>query len=476
MDITRGELFGGTVEVTAHEDGAGRLLRVRVTTGAANPTPVGVSLVLDRSGSMGGRPLDLAKGAAILFLLSLDVADGVSVVAFDDEVSVLSPGGKFDHGLIQKVNELKSGGSTAIYDGWLAGVKSLLPGGRAILLSDGQANVGRYQTAPELTEQARRTSDRFAVTTSTIGLGDGYDEAVLAGMAEGGGGAHYFASTPEALDSIFSLERDAAADVALVHLAIRLGGETVRMGSVSSQTEAVHVFSIPGLVDLPPVTIRAAGRDGVARVALLAMPNSFGEHPDVVLDGLVVRARHALAEAAVVSSAGAAARAAEELEAVAARLSAHPLADEATVMLVDRLQARAVVLRGLARHFDDTLAASSRKRSFQDRHNVSNPALAYSDDAEDAAFVGETVAKARLLKDAGVALVPFPALLAKAPIASWRAWGAAPVGMRGDGAVLAMRDPRDRFASAEIATALALPIARRVGPITPEVLESLLIA
>lgn len=64
-----------------------------------------------------------------------------------------------------------------------------------LLLSDGMANAG-VTDPDQLGSLARQaTSDR--VTTSTIGIGTGYDETILAAVAIGGQGNHAFAEHAE---------------------------------------------------------------------------------------------------------------------------------------------------------------------------------------------------------------------------------------------------------------------------------------
>src|SRR6478752_8386136 len=75
--------------------------------------PLNLSLVLDRSGSMGGAPLDTAKEAAIRLARGLSPQDKLSVVAFDQGVNtVWGPGAGGDPSVDQAIGVLQVGGST----------------------------------------------------------------------------------------------------------------------------------------------------------------------------------------------------------------------------------------------------------------------------------------------------------------------------------------------------------------------------
>jgi Ca-activated chloride channel family protein len=57
----------------------------------ARPRPAAFCIVLDRSGSMSGAPLEKAKQAAKLAARNLRPEDNFSVVVFDSEAQVLIP-------------------------------------------------------------------------------------------------------------------------------------------------------------------------------------------------------------------------------------------------------------------------------------------------------------------------------------------------------------------------------------------------
>ena len=188
-----------------------------------------VQVVLDRSGSMQGQPLDAAKGSLLKLVDRLAPQDCFGLVGFDDSALVVTPTRKMsDHhmpSLRKAIREVTSGGSTDISAGYLLGLREAnriqASGGSTILLiSDGHANAGEKD--PKFFTEVASKSLTEKVTTATIGLGDGYDEILLEALAQGGGGAHRFASTiDEAVGAIASEVND-LLDKSVVNAVLRV--------------------------------------------------------------------------------------------------------------------------------------------------------------------------------------------------------------------------------------------------------------
>jgi Ca-activated chloride channel family protein len=200
------------------KDGVAAKNYLRVALGGCRPqpaqnrTPVNVAIVIDRSGSMQGLRIAQAREAAIMAVYRLGPQDTASVVVFDQRVDVLVPAQQVaDHGFFRnRIQQVGVGGSTAIYDGVLAGRDQVLRFrdsrrlNRVVLLSDGQANVG--PSRPD--DFARLGAALLAqgISVSTIGLGLGYNEDLMLQLARSSDGNHTFAAEPADLVNIFNRE------------------------------------------------------------------------------------------------------------------------------------------------------------------------------------------------------------------------------------------------------------------------------
>ena len=179
---------------------------------AAKRTPVNVALVIDKSGSMSGDKIRKAREAALMAVDRLDSQDIISIVAYSDSVSVLVPATKVsDRTAIRNgINKLRSGGSTALFAGVSKGaaeVRKFLDRdrvNRVILISDGLANVG--PDSPGELGDLGASLAKEGISVTTIGLGNGYNEDLMAKLAGRSDGNHAFAQRSTDLARIFDHE------------------------------------------------------------------------------------------------------------------------------------------------------------------------------------------------------------------------------------------------------------------------------
>lgn len=205
----------------------------------AKRLPVDVALVVDTSGSMtSAGKIAYARAAGEELVGALRPEDRFALIAFDDRARVLLPGTPFDGDvdrLRAAVRTLEPGGSTNLSAGLEAGFAQLGDDDRlrrVVVVSDGQANRGIV--APDALRGMATTFAARGVTVSALGLGADYNELVLEGLADAGGGSYAYVEDPAQLPQVVSRELDQAATVVAKDLRVR-----VRLGEGVVAT-AVH--------------------------------------------------------------------------------------------------------------------------------------------------------------------------------------------------------------------------------------------
>ena len=204
-------------------------------TGAALPAgerpAVNLALVLDRSGSMQGDRIVRAREAAIAAVQRLDERDYVSVVVFDDRIDVLAGAQTASEAnkaaIVEKLRTVEARGSTAIFGGVSAGASEIRKNlarklvNRIVLLSDGEANVG--PSSPEELGLLGASLVKEGVSVSTLGVGLGYNENLMAALATRSDGNTYFIENGDDIPRIFDAELGDAFQVAArdVKLSVR---------------------------------------------------------------------------------------------------------------------------------------------------------------------------------------------------------------------------------------------------------------
>jgi len=197
---------------------------VQITTPPApadQPRPrLHVACVLDKSGSMAGAKLKMAKRAVRKLIKHLSPPDQLHFVTYDSNVQTvfengdLSPNGKLD--LVAKVKSVGAGTCTNLAGGLERGVGALNASAataaaagqpppdvkRVFLFSDGLVNAGEQDHARILAAVGRYVAQ--GVTVSTFGIGADFDEKLMTGIATRGKGDYAFLETPESIAPLVS--------------------------------------------------------------------------------------------------------------------------------------------------------------------------------------------------------------------------------------------------------------------------------
>ena len=234
-----------------------RFCTVTITAPAAAPVagraervPARVAFVIDRSGSMAGSKLDMAKRAVSHAVRLLHERDRMAVVCYDHDVDVLLSGAPASAEAktlaASRMRAIDARGNTDLETGWKAGACELAGAGgvgsdtgqnaRLFLLSDGQANQG--ETSADALAVTAETFRNQGINTSTFGIGADFDEHLMSRIATAGGGHFYFIEQAAQIPDLFASELGEALDIVArdAQLVIRSQG--------GADTECLNEFPV----------------------------------------------------------------------------------------------------------------------------------------------------------------------------------------------------------------------------------------
>jgi Mg-chelatase subunit ChlD len=166
--------------------------------------PCALVLVLDKSGSLKGEPLEALKKAAIASVGALHSDDEVAVLAVDHEAEVLVPLQRVSNRkkIAADISRLQAGGGTNVVPGLKAAYDLLrdskLKVKHIIFISDGESpTVG----IPEL----MKNMSTAAITLSAIGIRQA-DRNLLSALADEGNGRLYLVDDLKTLSKVLVKE------------------------------------------------------------------------------------------------------------------------------------------------------------------------------------------------------------------------------------------------------------------------------
>jgi uncharacterized membrane protein len=185
-----------------------RILPVRMDAEKRRDEPeVAMALVIDRSGSMTGLPLEMAKAAAKATADTLAADDLLEVIVFDStptRIVRMTPA-KHRARIQNDIARIQPGGGTEIFPALDEAFRALsvvrAKKKHVILLTDGQAP---QQGIRDLVQ----AMSAEGITVTSVGLGGGIDEGLLRTIAEVGQGRFYKVADPQSLPRVFTRETE----------------------------------------------------------------------------------------------------------------------------------------------------------------------------------------------------------------------------------------------------------------------------
>ncbi len=171
-------------------------------------SPLELSIVLDRSGSMHGKKLEYSKIAIEQIINNLRNDDTIHFVMYDSKAEVVFNKGDLSQKeiLITKLKAIGPGGMTNLSDGILKGYsmfeKSTYENKRMFVFSDGLANQGIINIA-DVSKIVNDIKENY-VNTSSFGIGRDFDEDMMQAISEHGNGDYFFIEQADKIPDIVS--------------------------------------------------------------------------------------------------------------------------------------------------------------------------------------------------------------------------------------------------------------------------------
>lgn len=175
---------------------------------------LGMVLVIDKSGSMDGDKIEMAKSAARAAVELLGPRDHVAVLAFDGDTYVISEmqSASAKGRISDEIARIEAGGGTTMYPAMEMSFEMLLATSaklkHVIMLTDGISSGGDFEGMAQQMVAAK-------MTVSTVAVGDGSDTELLETIARVGRGRYYLTTDPAQVPQIFAKETVTASKSAI---------------------------------------------------------------------------------------------------------------------------------------------------------------------------------------------------------------------------------------------------------------------
>jgi uncharacterized membrane protein len=236
------------VEGKTQEDALDRTLPVKLAP-PRSPEGTAVVLIIDKSSSMEGKKIELARQAATGVVENLRPIDMIGVLIFDNSFEWAIPMRRAEDKVMLKrmIAGIMPDGGTQIAPALNEAYKRILPSNATykhiVLLTDGISEEG------DSLDLAREANLKH-VTISTVGLGQDVNRSYLVKISTNAGGKSYFLTEPQGLEQI--LLRDVMEHTGSTAVEKVLSAEVVKNAEILTGIDFVKAPNLKGYVRFIP--------------------------------------------------------------------------------------------------------------------------------------------------------------------------------------------------------------------------------
>lgn len=194
-----------------------------------NLTPNQLLELMNRNIHNPDTKMNKAKELAIKAIEKMNDGDIISIVTFDQNSQVIIPTTVLNYknreAIYEAINSLQVRGMTNLHEGWITSVQEIAKEinpehlNRVILITDGEITAG-ISNHDIIAEDVQKINNKN-ISTTTIGIGEDFNEELLQAISNNGGGNFYYVSTNEDFENTFEEEftginQIAASDIKLI--------------------------------------------------------------------------------------------------------------------------------------------------------------------------------------------------------------------------------------------------------------------
>jgi Ca-activated chloride channel homolog len=192
-----------------------------------NMRPMNLVLVLDTSGSMAGKPMELLRQSVRSLVGNLRGIDRISIVKLDAEPALLIDGVNASEIDLEPIlAELIPNGVTNVEGAMRLAYQRVASFAndellnRIVLFSDGGANAG--QTSIDLISDHAGQAEEEGIYLVGVGLGEGFNDSLMDRTTDAGKGAYFYLDSAEEADRMFGERFLANMAVAALNVRVNL--------------------------------------------------------------------------------------------------------------------------------------------------------------------------------------------------------------------------------------------------------------